>query len=217
MSELFDWAQGCRVLRHPLAEVALGELRRKETAAAEFRRALRQVTLVLGCAVLQELEVERERVMTPCGEAWAGRLVRSVVLVPVLRAGLGLAEGLLELLPDAEAGHIGLERDEMTHRPRAYYCKLPKNLAEKEVLVLDPMLATGQSAVAAVSFLKDAGARRMRFLGIVGCPEGARKFCQAHPDVPVYLAAMDEGLNDRCYIVPGLGDAGDRYFGTVPL
>jgi uracil phosphoribosyltransferase len=164
---------------------------------------------------LETLETSPCEVETPLAKTSGSRLARAVVMVPVLRAGLGFAEAMLEVLPEAEVGHIGMARDEQTHLPLQYYCKLPGNLGEKEVLLLDPMLATGHSARAALDLLKNAGARRIRFLALVGCPEGVGTVKEGHPEVAIHLAALDQGLDKNCYIVPGLGDAGDRYFGTT--
>jgi uracil phosphoribosyltransferase len=203
------------LLDHPLARVNMTSLRDKRTSSSEFRRTLRRTSAALAWFSLQDIPTQSISVTTPLMDSPGHCLERPLVLVPVLRAGLGFAESMLEVLPEAEVGHIGLARDETTHRPSLYYCKLPKNLAEKEILVLDPMLATGHSAAAALSLLKESGARHLRFVGLVGCPEGVSTLRKTHPDVSIYLAALDEGLNENCYILPGLGDAGDRYFGTV--
>lgn len=203
------------LMDHPVVRAGITTLRDQATTPAEFRRALRRSSAALAWFALQDVPTVEVPVTTPLRETRGHILARSLVLVPILRAALGFAEAMLEVLPDAEIGHIGLARDEETHRPSQYYCKLPPNLPEKEILLLDPMLATGHSASAALTLLKQAGARHVRFVGVVGCPEGVATLREAHPGVPVYLAAMDEGLNEHCYIVPGLGDAGDRYFGTI--
>jgi uracil phosphoribosyltransferase len=207
--------QEIELLDHPLVRIRLTALRDRNTSSSVFRENLRRISAALVLQSLIDLETEVCEVTTPLRQTTGARLVRSVVLVPVLRAGLGFAEAMLEVLPEAEVGHIGMARDERTHHPLQYYCKLPGNLERKEVLLLDPMLATGHSATAALDLLKEAGARRLRFLALVGCPEGVATVRARHPEVPIHLAALDEGLDGNCYIVPGLGDAGDRYFGTL--
>jgi uracil phosphoribosyltransferase len=203
------------LLDHPLGRVCMTTLRDHRTPPAEFRRVLRRVSGALAWFALRDVPTVESTVTTPLQPTIGHALARPLVFVPVLRAGLGFAEAMLEVLPEAEVGHIGLARDEKTHRPHQYYCKLPQDLAGKEILLLDPMLATGYSAAAALTLLKEAGARHVRFIALLGCPEGLATLQETHPDVPVYLAALDEGLNADCYILPGLGDAGDRYFGTL--
>lgn len=202
------------LLDHPLVRIRLTALRDKNSPPTVFRENLRRISAALVLRALENLEVRECRVETPLGVARGAVMERAVVMVPVLRAGLGFAEAMLEVLPEAEVGHIGLARDERTHQPFQYYCKLPGNLDRKEVLLLDPMLATGHSASAAIDLLKDAGAKHIRFLALVGSPRGVGTVRKDHPGVPIHLAALDEGLDENCYIVPGLGDAGDRYFGT---
>ncbi|MGI8437082.1 MAG: uracil phosphoribosyltransferase [Chthoniobacterales bacterium] len=202
------------LIDHPLVAAKLGVMRRRTTGAGEFRAALQELSIILlaeaaRCWTTKEIEIE-----TPlCGCAGV-ELERRVVLVPILRAGLGMLDGLLRLLPNAEVGHLGLYRDEKTLRPVTYYSRLPLDLDAAQVLLLDPMLATGHSASAAVTLLKKEGARHIQFLCVVSCPAGIAQLQGAHPDVPIVTAAIDQELNSVGYIVPGLGDAGDRYFGT---
>ena len=202
------------VIDHPLVQVKLGLLRDRATPFPAFRRILRETAALMFYSVTQDLPTVAATVQTPLAPCAARRLERTVVLAPILRAGLGLMEGLFELVPDAQVAHLGIYRDESTLQPVSYYARVPEGVAEAEVILLDPMLATGHSAAAAVTALKRAGARRVRFLCLVSCPAGVEHFRAAHPDVPVYTAAVDERLNERGYIVPGLGDAGDRFFGT---
>ncbi len=201
---------------HPLIRASLALIRDKETAPAEFRRGVSEVTSLLAYEATKTFETVPLPIQTPLAAFTGAALARAVILAPILRAGLGMVESLLRILPAASVGHIGLMRDEETHRPSSYYCNLPSHLAEAEVLVLDPMLATGWSATAAISQLKEKGALRIRFLCLVSCPEGLNQLRAAHPDTPIFTAAIDERLDDRAYIVPGLGDAGDRSWGTPP-
>lgn len=203
-----------RVLEHPLVAHNMVRLRDRETPAPIFRRALKEVGMLLAVEALVGAETSVVEVETPLARCEGRILARPVVLVPILRAGLGFAEGMMHILPDALLGHIGMARDEATHRPRHYYFRLPPGIENAEVLLVDPMLATGNSAAEALTALKSHGASRLRYVGLVGCPEGVRRVHSEHPDVPIFLAALDAGLNEKAYIVPGLGDAGDRYFGT---
>lgn len=204
------------VVEHPLLGHLVARIRDGSTGSGDFRNAVRRISSMLVYECLRDLPTEEKEVVTPL-EACVQSVVDegSVVLVPILRAGLGMLEGALDLVPDAGVGHIGMERDTVTHRPREYYCKLPKGIEGKTVVVIDPMLATGGSASAAVSALKGRGCTNIRLVCIVGAPEGVSAMHSAHPDVPVYLAALDRCLDDDCYILPGLGDAGDRIFGTL--
>lgn len=203
-----------RIIDHPLVKRDLTFLRDRRTPSNQFRAILRRTSTLMAYEVTRDLETTPTRVRTPL-EATAGASVRRpIVLVPILRAGLGLVGGFVEVLPDARVGHIGLFRDEQTLRPVDYYFKVPRNLRKAVVFVLDPMLATGGSAVAAISFLKDKGARTIRFVSLVSAPEGTRLLTRSHPDVNVYTCALDRQLNRLGYILPGLGDAGDRIFGT---
>jgi len=202
------------VLSHPLAQVLMTQLRDVSTPSDRFRIAMQRLAALLFMDASREIKVEATDVTTPLTVTQGAKLARPVVLVPVLRAGLGLVDGILHLVPDAVVAHIGIARDEATARPTSYYAKLPSLLSNADVFLLDPMLATGGSAVEAAQQLKAAGTRTLRLVGVVACPQGLSTFHAAHPDVPVHTASIDEGLNDRSYIIPGLGDAGDRYFGT---
>ncbi len=207
-------ASSVHLLDHALAKVHLTALRDESTATEKFRWHLSRLAGLLFAEAAKELELEPVAVKTPIALTSGHRIRRRVVLSPILRAGLGLVDGILPLVPDVSVAHIGISRNEETALPHSYYAKLPATLAEAEVFLLDPMLATGGSAVEAARQLKAAGAGRLRLVCVVCAPQGIAAFTKAHPDVPVFTAAIDEGLNDRCYIVPGLGDAGDRYFGT---
>jgi len=202
------------VMDHPLILHKISMLRSKETGTKDFRELICEIALLIGYEATRDLPVSEYTVSTPVAEAVGYRLPRQVCLVPILRAGLGMVDALLTLIPAARVGHIGLYRDPQTLEPVEYYCKMPPDLAERIVLVLDPMLATGGSAAAAITFLKQRGAKMIKMLNIIGSPEGVKKVTDAHPDVDLYLGSLDEKLNDHGYIVPGLGDAGDRLFGT---
>jgi uracil phosphoribosyltransferase len=200
---------------HPLVQHKLSLMREKGTSTAVFRQLLREISLLLGYEVLQDLPLTRRVIDTPLQEMEAPVLAgKKLALVSILRAGNGMLEGLLELVPSARVGFIGLYRDPETLHPVEYYTKVPNDLGARPVVVVDPMLATANSAVAAVTKLKEAGARDLRFLCLLAAPEGAKRMAEAHPDVRVFTAALDERLNDHGYILPGLGDAGDRMFGT---
>ncbi len=203
-----------KVLEHPLITHKLTQLRRKETGTKDFRHLSNEISGLMAYEISGDLPVKKVIVETPVGTCATHEIVKDIVLIPILRAGLGMVDGITNLIPTAKVGHIGLYRNEKTLAPVAYYSKVPKNLKEAIVMVLDPMLATGGSASAAVSCLKEEGATAIKLVCIVGAPEGIRKIESRHPDVDIYLAALDEGLNDKGYIVPGLGDAGDRLFGT---
>ncbi len=211
ISEKID---GVTVVNHPLIRVKLTRLRDRDTASEEFRRELQELATLMAFEVARDFQTEPKPVLTPLGECGGCVLARPVIVAPILRAGLSFVDGMLNVLSDASVGHIGLFRDEETLRPVSYYFKLPSHLADAEVLVVDPMLATGWSATAAITQLKESGARHLRFVCLVSCPAGLSQLRGAHPDVPVFTAAVDPELNERGYIVPGLGDAGDRYFGT---
>lgn len=207
--------QGLTVIKHPLIEHKLTLMRNKETSTASFRRLLREISMLLAYEVLRDLQLEEVEIETPVQPMTARRLAgKKLCFVSVLRAGDGLLQGLLDLVPAARVGHLGLYRDHETLEPVGYYNKLPENMAERLAIVVDPMLATGGSGAAAVAEVKKAGARDIRFLALVAAPEGVEVFRAAHPDVQVFTAALDERLNEKGYIVPGLGDAGDRLFGT---
>lgn len=202
------------IVDHPVAQDRLARLRRVETGPEEFRRAVREIAMLMAFEATRALPSREETILTPVASATARFLARPVVVVPILRAGLGMTQSILELLPEARVGHIGLCRDEKTHRPESYYVKLPAILPEADVLLVDPMLATGHSAAEAARRLKEAGARHIVFVSILAAPEGVAVFETAHPDVPVFTASIDDGLTPDAFITPGLGDAGDRYFGT---
>lgn len=199
---------------HPLVHDTLAELRHRETDPDAFRRLARRISMLLAVEALRDLEVRPVTVPTPVSDASGHRVSTSVVVVPVLRAGLGMLDAVLDLLPAARVGHIGLQRDELTALPSQYYTKLPADLGRCLVLVIDPMLATGGSAVAALQILHDAGARDIRLVCIVAAPEGVQAVERTFPGVRIFTPAVDQGLNERKYIVPGLGDFGDRLYGT---
>ena len=203
------------VLDHPLVQHKVAFLRSKDTDVRDFRSLVREITLLMGYEALRDLPTVEATVTTPLAEANVRKLSgKKPAVVGVLRAGLSMVEPMLDLMPAARVGHIGLYRDPVTKQPVEYYCKLPMQLAEREVVLLDPMLATGGSAVAAIDLLKRAGAGRLRLLCLVGAPEGVEAVHDHHPEVPITLAALDSHLDDHAYIVPGLGDAGDRLYGT---
>jgi len=203
------------VVDHPLVQHKLTLMRRKEASTQEFRQLLREIGMLLAYEVTQDLPVTAERIETPLAVMEAPMLAgKKLCLVSILRAGDGILEGMLDLLPSARVGHIGLYRDPASFVAVEYYFKVPEDLAERLVIVVDPMLATGNTAVAAVQRLKDAGGQAIKFVCLVAAPEGIAVFHAAHPDVPVFAAAVDRGLDEHGYIVPGLGDAGDRLFGT---
>ncbi len=200
---------------HPLVQHKLALMRRKETRTAEFRQLLREIALLLGYEVTRDLPLTSEDIETPLTKMTAPRLEgKKMVLISILRAGNGLLEGMLDLIPSARVGHIGLYRDPETLVAVEYYFKVARDLSDRLVIVVDPMLATGNSAVAAVTRLKEEGANNIKFVCLLAAPEGIRAFSEAHPDVHIITAAIDERLNDHGYIVPGLGDAGDRLYGT---
>ncbi len=203
------------VLSHPLVKRDLTILRDRETKSHSFRAILRRTASIMAYDVTQDLNLKQVTVQTPLEKTKGYVVTDSIILVPILRAGLGLVGGFVEVLPNARVGHIGMYRDEETLTPVDYYLKLPKNLSKALVLILDPMLATGGSAAAAVTVLKEKGARRIRFVSLVAAPEGVRVLSKAHPDVIIYTCALDRKLNEKGYILPGLGDAGDRIFGTA--
>lgn len=202
------------VIDHPLVKRDLSLLRDKSTPSNIFRAILRRTASLMAYEVTRDLNVKENRISTPLERTMGYTIAQPVVLVPVLRAGLGLVGGFVEVLPDARVGHIGLYRNETTLRPVDYYFKVPKNLDKALVLLLDPMLATGGSGVAAITYLKEKGARSLRFVSLVAAPEGVQAVSDAHPDVRIYTCSLDRKLNSKGYILPGLGDAGDRIFGT---
>jgi len=202
------------VLKHPLLTHKLALLRRKETTTKDFRETLEEIAGLMAYEITRDLPVRQITIETPLGKCETQELARDVVIVPVLRAGLGMVDGIRNLIPAARVGHIGMYRDHVTLKPMTYYSKFPDNIPAAVVMVLDPMLATGGSASAAIQVLKDQGARTIKLVCVVGAPEGVERIRKDHPDVQIYLAGFDEKLNEQGYIVPGLGDAGDRLFGT---
>ena len=203
------------VIDHPMIQHKLTIMRMKETGSKDFRELLKEISLLMGYEVTRDIPLECIDIETPLCKMTAKRVSgHKLAIVPILRAGMGMVEGLLMLVPVAKVGHIGLYRNEETHLPVVYYCKLPEDIRKRTVIVTDPMLATGGSACDAISMLKERGSRHIRLMCLVGAPEGIAKVQAEHPDVDIYLAAVDDHLNENAYIVPGLGDAGDRIFGT---
>ena len=202
------------VLKHPLLTHKLTLLRRRETTTKDFRETLEEISGLMAYEITRDLPLREITIETPLEKCKTYELAMDVVLVPVLRAGLGMVDGISNLIPTARVGHIGMYRDHVTLKPMTYYSKFPDNLANAIVMVLDPMLATGGSSTAALQVVKDHGAKTIKLVCVVGAPEGVDRIMKDHPDVQIYLAEIDEKLNDHGYIVPGLGDAGDRIFGT---
>ena len=203
------------VLDHPLIQHKLAILRDKNTPVKEFREMIGEIAARMCYEATRNLPTQEVEVETPIATAKVRKLAgKKLAIVPILRAGLGMVDAMVQLIPSAKIGHIGLYRDPETHKPVEYYCKLPEDVENRQVFVVDPMLATGGSAVAAIDFLKGHGCRNIVMMNIIGCPEGVKAVQEAHPDVEIYLAALDERLNEHAYIIPGLGDAGDRIFGT---
>jgi len=203
------------VMDHPLIQHKIGLIRRIETGTKDFRQTIGEIAMLICYEATRELKLSDVEIETPICKAVAKELKgKKMAIVPILRAGLGMVDGVLELIPAAKVGHIGLYRNPETLDPVEYYCKLPADCAERDVFVVDPMLATGGSAVAAIQMLKDKGCKNIHFMCIIAAPEGVAKMQEIHPDVDIYIGALDEKLNDHGYIVPGLGDAGDRIFGT---
>ena len=203
------------IMDHPLVHHKLAVLRNKETPVKEFRELISEIAGLMCYEATRNLPTMEVDVETPVAVAKCKMLAgKKLAIVPILRAGLGMVDALVDLIPSAKIGHIGLYRDPETHLPVEYYCKLPEDIGNRVVFVVDPMLATGGSAIAAIDFLKKHGCKNIIMMNIIGCPEGIKAVTEAHPDVDLYLAACDEKLNDHAYIVPGLGDAGDRIFGT---
>lgn len=202
------------IIDHPIIRERLSLIRSVDSETAEFRHALHDVARLMCYAVTEDLETSEIEVETPLQKTEGHVLVRPIVLIPILRAGVGLMHGFTEILTEASVGYIGMYRDEETLQPQPYYCKLPDHTVDADVILIDPMLATGGSAADAADELKRAGATRIRFACLIAAPEGVQAFEERHPDIPVFTASLDKHLNDDAYIVPGLGDAGDRYFGT---
>ena len=203
------------IMDHPLIHHKLAVMRSKDTSVKEFRELVNEISGLMCYEATRNLPTVEVEVETPVATAKCRMLAgKKLAIVPILRAGLGMVDALVDLIPSAKIGHIGLYRDPETHEPVEYYCKLPEDIGNRVVFVVDPMLATGGSAVAAIDFLKKHGCKNIIMMNVIGCPEGIKRVQDAHPDVEMYLAACDERLNEHAYIVPGLGDAGDRIFGT---
>ena len=203
------------VIDHPLITHKLSIMRNKKTGSKDFRELLGEIAMLMGYELTRDLPLEDVTIETPITKMKAKMISgKKLAVVPILRAGLGMVDGLIELVPVAKVGHIGLYRDPETHNPVEYYCKLPSDIEDRIVILVDPMLATGGSACDALTMLKKHGCRNIRFMALVGAPEGVKRVQEEHPDVDIFIAALDECLNDHAYIVPGLGDAGDRIFGT---
>ena len=203
------------IMDHPLIQHKIGYIRRIDTGTKDFRDTISEIATLICYEATRDLQLQDVEIETPICKTTVKELKgRKLCVVPILRAGLRMVDGMLTLIPAAKVGHIGLYRDPQTLKPVEYFCKLPSDCSEREIFVVDPMLATGGSSIAAVSMLKDKGCKHIHFLCIIAAPEGIKAFQEAHPDVDLFIGAVDEKLNDRSYIVPGLGDAGDRIFGT---
>ncbi len=203
------------LLEHPLLKHKISILRNKLTPTSEFRPVVKEIAMMEAYEALRDIPTVNVEIETPIEKTVQPMVVgHNLCFVPILRAGMGMVDGFTELIPTAHVGHIGLYRDEETHEPHEYYCKLPKGLEEMDVYLLDPMLATGGSAIDAIKMLRKHGAKRIHFVCIIAAPEGVEAFCKANPDVPLYIGSLDRQLNENAYICPGLGDAGDRIFGT---
>lgn len=204
------------IMTHPLIQHKIGYIRRKDTGTKDFRKTVSEIAMLMCYEATRDLALSNVEIETPICKTTVKELKgKKLAVIPILRAGLSMVDGILEIIPTAKVGHIGLARDEKTHEPMEYLCKLPSDLKEREVFVLDPMLATGGSAIAAIQMLKDKGCKNIHFMCIIAAPEGVAALTKAHPDVDLYIGAQDERLNENAYIVPGLGDAGDRIFGTL--
>ena len=203
------------IMDHPLIQHKIGIIRRQETGSKDFRQLISEIAMLMCYEATRDLKLTDVEIETPISKMTANVLGgKKLAVVPILRAGLGMVDGMLSMIPAAKVGHIGLYRNEETLEPIEYYCKLPKDCAEREVFVVDPMLATGGSATAAITMLKNKGVKKIRFMCIVAAPQGIERMQKEHPDVDLYVGALDDHLNENGYIVPGLGDAGDRIFGT---
>ena len=203
------------VFEHPLIQHKVSMMRMKETSVKDFRDLAREVIMLMGFEATRDMPLKEVEIETPICKTTANMLEgEDIAIVPILRAGLGFVDGMLELVPNAKVGHVGLYRDPNTHEPVEYYCKLPADIEKRRIFVLDPMLATGGSAAAAVQFIKERGGKDINFMCLIAAPEGIEALAEAHPDINIYIAAKDDHLNEHAYIVPGLGDAGDRLYGT---
>lgn len=201
--------------KHPLIQHKISLLRDKNTGTSEFRKLVEEIAMLMGYEALSDLPMEEIEIETPIETCMSPVISgRKLAIVPILRAGLGMVNGIQVLVPSAKVGHIGLYRDEKTHEPHKYFCKLPAAISERLIIVPDPMLATGGSAVAAIDFIKKHGGKKIKFMSIIAAPEGIQRLHEAHPDIQIYVGHIDRGLNENAYICPGLGDAGDRIFGT---
>lgn len=204
-----------KVMDHPLIQHKIGVIRRKDTCSKDFRTIISEIAMLMCYEATRELKLTDIEIETPICTATVKELQgKKLAVVPILRAGLGMVDGMLSIIPSAKIGHIGLYRDEETHEPHEYFCKLPNPIEQRTIVVTDPMLATGGSAVAAIDFIKQHGGKHIKFMCIIAAPEGVKKLHEAHPDVQIYVGHLDRELNENAYICPGLGDAGDRIFGT---
>ena len=204
-----------KVMDHPLIQHKIGIIRREETGSKDFRMMIGEIAMLMCYEATRELKLTDIEIETPICTATVKELQgKKLAVVPILRAGLGMVDGMLSIIPSAKIGHIGLYRDEETHEPHEYFCKLPNPIEQRTIVVTDPMLATGGSAVAAIDFIKQHGGKHIKFMCIIAAPEGVKKLHEAHPDVQIYVGHLDRELNENAYICPGLGDAGDRIFGT---
>ena len=204
-----------KVMDHPLIQHKIGVIRRKDTCSKDFRTIISEIAMLMCYEATRELKLTDVEIETPICTATVKELQgKKLAVVPILRAGLGMVDGMLSIIPSAKIGHIGLYRDEETHEPHEYFCKLPNPIEQRTIVVTDPMLATGGSAVAAIDFIKQHGGKHIKFMCIIAAPEGVKKLHEAHPDVQIYVGHLDRELNENAYICPGLGDAGDRIFGT---
>ena len=203
-------------MTHPLIKHKISILRKKSTGTNEFRRVVEEIAILMGYEALSDLQTTEISISTPIEDTMSPVINgKNLAVVPVLRAGLGMVNGILALVPPAKIGHIGLYRDPETHKPVEYYCKLPENIDQRTIVVVDPMFATGGSAIDAVSLIKERGGRKIKFMSIIAAPEGVEALMKAHPDIQLYVGNLDRELNENAYICPGLGDAGDRIFGTI--
>ena len=204
-----------KVMDHPLIQHKIGVIRRKDTCSKDFRTIISEIAMLMCYEATRELKLTDVEIETPICTATVKELQgKKLAVVPILSAGLGMVDGMLSIIPSAKIGHIGLYRDEETHEPHEYFCKLPNPIEQRTIVVTDPMLATGGSAVAAIDFIKQHGGKHIKFMCIIAAPEGVKKLHEAHPDVQIYVGHLDRELNENAYICPGLGDAGDRIFGT---